>query len=74
MVSLAARSATVGFPEHTTALILIRKGICMNTCTWYVYAHVEGECNLQRIDISPMCIHSYWFSYNSNAIIRSYRR
>lgn len=48
MVSLAARSAIVGFPEHTSALILIRYRLSCECA--YVYAN--GEWNLRRIDIS----------------------
>lgn len=47
MVSLAARSATVGFPRHTSALILIQNDahVSARTCM------PNGEWNLRHIEI-----------------------
>lgn len=53
MVSLAARSATVGFPEHTTRVNSnSKRHLCEYAHMCVCIAHVDGEWNLRRIDIS----------------------
>jgi len=59
MVSLVARSATVGFPEHTTALILIRKGVWVpRTYVRVFMSKVNGICSVSIL----ILFHSYSFS------------
>jgi len=57
MVSLVARSATVGFPEHTTALILIRKDVWVPR-TYVRVSKVNGICSVSIL----ILFHSYSFS------------